>query len=189
MFISIFPLWILNEVGESISSVFFILSIIGIVSALLNVFIGHITDLIGRRKLVIETGIILSALRAFLFCFFPYVGVIIGFSWITQIANGSLLFAILRDKIKSNGHITEQGIITSTVRTSISVGFIFGPWLGISLITLISFKMFFLIYGTAYLLLFLYVKFFLKDHSKIDNKSTKEKSKVVNRKNTLKILT
>ena len=49
--------------------------------------------------------------------------------------------------------------------------------------------MFFLIYGTAYLLLFLYVKFFLKDHSKIDNKSTKEKSKVVNRKNTLKILT
>jgi len=163
----VFPIWIVRELHESASSVFFILAGIGLGGAALNLLIGHLSDRIGKRKLIIQISLALSAIKALLYAFFPYPWVVIGASCLTQFSNSALIFAILDEKIKRNGHEDITGIITSTVRSAVSIGFIFGPWLGITIAALVSFKHFFFVYGLLYIALFLATRYSLHDESTV----------------------
>lgn len=188
MYTPVFPLWILEKVGVSVSFVFFTISVTGAVGSIANVFIGYATDIIGKRKAIIEAGAILACIRAILFSIFPNVWLIIALSWITQVANGSLIYAILHDKIMDNGYKEEQGAITSAVRTSFSLGFVFGPWLGISMTSLLSFSTFFLIYGAFYFLLFIAVQLLLNDNNNVIHSSEKINRSSTDRTNIILVI-
>lgn len=163
MYIPVFPLWVTRAVQLPISTVFFVVSLLGLFSAVANIYIGHLTDRIGKRKLVLQIGILLQALRAILFALFPNIWVIFCTSWVTQISNGSLPMAILSDKIKGHGDEKKEGIILATMRISVSAGYIAGPPLGMLMLQFISFSMFFKIFSACYLILGLYIGLCLRD--------------------------
>ena len=169
----IFPLWLVLEVGVSASSVFFILAISGLGTSVINLYIGHLTDIIGKRKLIVEISFFLLSVRGFLYYFFPYVGVVIGASWLTQISNTSIIFAMLTEAIEHNNDENKQGLIISTVRTAVSIGYIIGPWLGITIANYSSYSLFFLIFGVANLFLLWFTKKFLKYSKIAENKKIK----------------
>ncbi|WP_346015064.1 MFS transporter [Metabacillus halosaccharovorans] len=172
MLVPVFPLWIINVVKVSPATVFYILAAIGIGSSILNIVIGYISDLIGKRKLIMEVKLILACIRALLYSFFPYVPIIIATSWLTQLSSGSLTFAILADKINKNNDIKDKGTITSTIRTGVSLGFIFGPAIGTFIISIVPYEKFFLIYAGMNLLLLIAFHYLIED-----NKSAKIKRK------------
>jgi SET family sugar efflux transporter-like MFS transporter len=163
IYIPVFPLWVAKEIRLPISTVFFIVSVLGIFSAVANIYIGHLTDRIGKRKLVLQIGIFMQAVRAVLFALFPSIVVVFCTSWVTQISNGSLPMAMLSDKIKEHDHLQKEGIILATMRISVSAGYILGPPLGIMLLEFISFKAFFILFAACYLILGLYIGMFLQD--------------------------
>ena len=170
----VFPLWILNVLHASVSRVFFIMAIMGAGTLALNVFAGHLTDVFGKRKLLMEFTFVLAAIRGVFYTFFPYVWVVIGTSWLTQLSTGASIFSVLVDKIRANGDEEREGIITSTVRTSVSIGYMLGPWLGIGLVSLVSYRIFFLCYAMLYLMLAVAVRVVVKDTKRI-NRKVKEK--------------
>lgn len=159
MLIPVFPLWVAKDIKVPLPSMFFLFAILGVCGAILNAVVGMVSDRIGRRKIFIEVALVLAAFRGLMYSFFPYVFIIIIMSSLTQISMGALPFAALNKKIEQKRHKRLKGLITASVRTSVSLGYVLGPFVGILLIINISFKMFFLIYGLAYFILFLIVKF------------------------------
>lgn len=177
MLAPVFPLWIMEVVDVSPSFVFFMLGAIGIGSSIVNIFIGHLTDLIGKRKLIIEVKIALQCLRALLFSFFPYTTVIIVASCLTQFSSSSLIFAVLADKIKDNNDEKNKGSINSTIRAGISLGYIVGPFIGISIVSLVSYYYFFIIYALLNIGLLIAIHFFINDSNKLKvKKNDKDKN-------------
>ncbi len=155
----VLPLWILKEVTSSASVVFFTLAGIGVVVALLNVVVGHVTDLIGRRNRVVELSLLLAALRGVLYTWFPYIPVVIGASAVTGLSTHAMIFAMLEDRIEENGDQEARGLIVATVRSAASIGYIIGPWLGISIVSAVSYRYFFIAYSALYCLAYLVAKF------------------------------
>ncbi|MGW5955899.1 MFS transporter [Bacillus mycoides] len=166
MMIPVFPLWILKVVNLSPASIFFILGITGIGSSILNIFIGYLTDIIGKRKLMLELKLALSCLRGLLFSFFPFTPIIIVTNCVTQLSSGSLIFAILADKIKDNNDEENKGLISSTIRAGVSLGFIFGPFIGTLIVSLVTYYYFFIIFSFLNLLLLVATHYCINDTNK-----------------------
>jgi MFS family permease len=177
MLVPVFPLWVLQKVKISVSGVFFILAIVGVGSAILNIILGYVSDKIGKQKIFIEITLLLSIIRGILYSFFPLVSVIIAASWLTQVSSGALSFAMLKEKIIAKNHLSLEGKITSTVRASISIAFVLGPWLGITLVNLMSFEHFYLLYAALYFGLYLLVKFKVRDSSMLKSSPLQNASK------------
>ncbi|MFB5759254.1 MFS transporter [Paenibacillus medicaginis] len=175
--VPVFPLWVMNEVHVSVSHVFYLLSVIGLGNAVINTFVGSLSDKLGKRKLFFELSMCLSIIRNVLYAFFPYITVIIIASWITQLSASGITFAILDDKIKANGDENHSGIINSIIRGAISVGFILGPWVGTMLISIMSYRTFFILYAMCYLLLLLLIRYLIHDSTKITPKKEVIKNK------------
>lgn len=178
MLVPVFPLWVLQKVKISVSGVFFILAIVGVGSAILNIVLGYVSDKIGKQKIFIEITLLLSIIRGILYSFFPFVSVIIAASWLTQVSSGALSFAMLKEKIIAKNHLALEGKITSTVRASISIAFVLGPWLGITLVNLMSFEHFYLLYAALYLGLYILVKFKVQDNSLLKSSPAQADSKI-----------
>lgn len=185
MLVPVFPLWILQKVKVSVSEVFFILAIVGVGSAILNIALGYFSDKIGKQKIFIEAALLLSIIRGVLYSFFPLVSVIIAASWLTQVSSGALSFAMLKEKIIAKNHLAQEGQITSTVRAAVSIAFVVGPWLGITLVSLMSFEHFYLLYAALYLGLYLIVKFKIEDSATLVTAVAESKALVSVRKQIL----
>lgn len=185
MLVPVFPLWILQKVKVSVSEVFFILAIVGVGSAILNIALGYFSDKIGKQKIFIEAALLLSIIRGVLYSFFPLVSVIIAASWLTQVSSGALSFAMLKEKIIAKNHLAQEGQITSTVRAAVSIAFVVGPWLGITLVSLMSFEHFYLLYAALYLGLYLIVKFKIQDSATLVTAAAESKALVSVRKQIL----
>lgn len=178
MLVPVFPLWVLQKVKVSVSEVFFILAIVGVGSAILNIVLGYLSDKIGKQKIFIEIALLLSIVRGVLYSCFPFVSVIIAASWLTQVSSGALSFAMLKEKIIAKNQLALEGKITSTVRASISIAFVIGPWLGITLVHFMSFEKFYLLYAALYLGLYLIVKFKIQDSSTLSTSRAENHSQV-----------
>lgn len=179
MLVPVFPLWVLQKVKVSVSEVFFILAIVGVGSAILNIVLGYLSDKIGKQKIFIEAALLLSIGRGILYSFFPLVGVIIAASWLTQVSSGALSFAMLKEKILAKNQLPLEGQITSTVRAAVSIAFVVGPWLGITLVHLMSFETFYLLYAGLYFALYLIVKFKIQDSSTLVTARAEQQSSAV----------
>ncbi|NGP45181.1 MFS transporter [Bacillaceae bacterium SIJ1] len=176
MLVPIYPLWIMEEMNTSVTTVFFLLSIIGVGTALLNMAVGHFADRLGQRKALVELTVLLGVLRTVLFAFFPNVWVLLIVSSLTQISNGGITFAILKERIQKHQHGHMEGLLTSTVRMSVSVGYIIGPAIGVFLASAFSFQMFFFISAFLYVILFFLSRVMLTEPAKKQPEHT-EKTK------------
>lgn len=159
----VFPLWIMHVMHQSASSVFFVLSMVGIGGMVTNIYLGNLTDRIGNRKRAIEIGLILNGFKGILYTLFPLPLVVIVVSLVTQFSKASLVFAMLDDSIRKFGDEEKRGAITSTVRTGISVGYIVGPWLGIMIVEIVSFRYFFIAHSALYVFLFIFTRYMVND--------------------------
>jgi SET family sugar efflux transporter-like MFS transporter len=160
----ILPLWIVHGLKISSSSVFFVLSAIGAVGMVTNLMLGHVSDILKRRKSLIELGVVLVAVRGFLFATVPSLAsAIIGS--VLKVSTTGLGFAALRDKMVNRDDIEREGIVIATVRTSASFGYMVGPVVAISLVSLLSFRGFFYLYGAISLLALGYVHVYFQEKS------------------------
>ncbi|MCP1427469.1 SET family sugar efflux transporter-like MFS transporter [Paenibacillus sp. DS2363] len=178
MSIPIFPLWIEEVAQLPRSYVFFTLALSGLATPILNVIAGYWTDRVGNRKVLLELALLLMVLQGIMYTLFPYAWSVIAITWLTQFAKSSLLFAMIEDQIIREGHEDKRGILTSTVRSGVSFGYIVGPFFGILLANVVTYKYFFLVYGVLHAFLFIGSRFYLKKESRKRCNSHKRKARI-----------
>jgi len=132
---------------------------------------------------------VLFCARDFLYCFFPNIFVIAATSWINEIKTGGLAFAVLQELIKKQAHESMQGFITSAVRTSISIGFIVGPWIGVNLVSFFSYSVFFIIHGIVYIFLLIFTHLTLTEDPTLPRETAKVRWKLKSDELRLLLLT